>query len=130
MTEKPKRSNVPPQRNLNFFRQLIEQLRLSWALFTDSRVPVLTKLIPLVAIAYVISPIDLIPDVIPVLGQLDDLGVLMTALTMFNNMAPADVVAEHMTRFREGNPYKVKRGDDGITIDVKPRQDSQTDDNL
>jgi uncharacterized membrane protein YkvA (DUF1232 family) len=127
MTEKPKRDNVPPQRNLNFFRQFIEQLRLSWALFTDSRVPVMTKLIPLIAIAYVISPIDLVPDLIPVLGQLDDLGILMTSLTMFNNMAPADVVAEHMTRFREGNPYKVKRSDEGVTIDVKPRQRTPED---
>lgn len=129
MTEKPKRENVPPQRNLNFFRQFIEQLRLAWALFTDSRVPLMTKLIPLIAIAYVISPIDLVPDVFPVLGQLDDLGVLMTALTMFNNMAPADVVAEYLTHFREGNPFKVKRGNEGVVIDVKPRQDTRTDDN-
>jgi len=127
MTEKPKRDNMPPQRNLNFFRQFIEQLRLAWALFTDSRVPVMTKLIPLIAIAYVISPIDLVPDLVPVLGQLDDLGILMTALTMFNNMAPADVVTEYITRFREGNPYKVKRSDDGITIDVKPRQGTPED---
>ncbi|MCC7449080.1 MAG: DUF1232 domain-containing protein [Anaerolineae bacterium] len=87
----------------------------------------MTKLIPLIAVAYVISPIDLVPDLVPVLGQLDDLGILMTALTMFNNIAPADVVVEYVTRFREGTPYKVKRSDDGITIDVKPRQRTPED---
>ncbi len=43
-----------------------------------------------------ISPIDFIPDVIPVLGQLDDLAVLMGAISLFNNLAPADIVQEHM----------------------------------
>lgn len=36
-------------------------------------------------------------------------------------------VTEYITRFREGNPYKVKRSDDGITIDVKPRQGTPED---
>src|SRR5947209_2066866 len=123
MAEKAKNSNVPPQsRNIGFFQQLIEQFRLSWALLLDNRVPVVLKLIPIGAMAYVVSPLDLIPDIFPVLGQLDDIGVLMTALTMFNNMAPADVVAEHIDRLRNGTPYKVSRDDDGVVIDVKPKR--------
>jgi len=103
---------------------------LGWALLMDNRVPLMTKLIPLVAVAYVISPIDLAPDLIPVLGQLDDLGVLMAALTAFNNMAPAAVVEEHLARLRAGSPFKVKRGGDGMVIDVKPRQDPKSDDTV
>ena len=125
MAEKQKNSNVPPQRGIGFFRQLIEQVRLSWALLLDNRVPLVTKIIPLAAIAYVISPIDLIPDIFPILGQLDDLGVLMTALTTFNNIAPADIVDEHLARIRTGNVYKINRDKEGTVIDVKPKQTSE-----
>ena len=126
MAEKAKNTDVPP-RNINFFQQLVQQFRLSWALLLDSRVPLVLKIIPLGAVAYVLSPIDLIPDLLPLLGQLDELGVLMTALTMFNSMAPADVAAEHIERIRTGNPYKVTRDKDGVVIDVKPKrgQDNQ-----
>jgi uncharacterized membrane protein YkvA (DUF1232 family) len=123
MSEKAKRSEVPPARSPGFFRQLIEQFRLSWALLLDNRVPVVLKIIPLGAVAYVISPIDLIPDIFPILGQLDDLGVLMTALTMFNSLSPADVVEEHVARLRAGNPYTVGHDKDGPVIDVKLKRD-------
>jgi uncharacterized membrane protein YkvA (DUF1232 family) len=118
MGEKIKNSDKP-QRSIGFFRSLWEQIRLSWALLLDNRVPLKLKVIPLTAIAYVLSPIDLIPDVIPVLGQLDDLGVLMTALTTFNNLAPADVAAEHMERLHTKKKYRVRRSANGTVIDVE-----------
>jgi uncharacterized membrane protein YkvA (DUF1232 family) len=101
MEEKPKRSNTTPARGIGFFRSLLEQLRLGWALLTDSRVPLALKVIPIVAVAYLVSPIDLVPDIFPVLGQLDDLGILMAALSMFNSLAPGDVVSEHIARLRK-----------------------------
>lgn len=122
MTEKSKNSNVPPQRGIGFFRQLIEQVRLSWALLLDNRVPLVLKLIPLAAIAYVVSPIDLIPDIFVGIGQLDDLGILMAALTTFNSIAPGYVVDEHLARIRAGNMYSIKRDKEGTVIDVKPKR--------
>ena len=122
MAEKNKNQSVPPARGIGFFQQLIEQFRLCWALLLDNRVPMMLKLIPIAAAAYVISPIDLIPDFFVGLGQLDDLGILMTAITAFNNMAPGDVVAEHITRLRTGNPYRISRDKEGTVIDVKPHQ--------
>jgi uncharacterized membrane protein YkvA (DUF1232 family) len=118
MGEKIKNSDKP-QRNIGFFRSLWQQIRLSWALLLDNRVPLALKVIPLTAIAYVLSPIDLVPDVIPVLGQLDDLGVLMAALTTFNNMAPADVTAEHLARLQAKKKYRVRRAANGTVIDVE-----------
>jgi uncharacterized membrane protein YkvA (DUF1232 family) len=47
------------------------------------------KVLLLLAVAYVISPIDAIPDVIPVIGWLDDIGVLGLAATMLLNDARA-----------------------------------------
>ncbi|MEP7288944.1 MAG: DUF1232 domain-containing protein [Chloroflexota bacterium] len=120
MTEKPKRSEVPPpQRGIGFFRQLLEQVRLSFALVTDNRVPLVLKVIPFLAVAYVISPIDLIPDIFPILGQLDDLGVVMVGISVFTQLAPAEIVAGHLARLRSGAPYKVKRDGDGPIIDVQ-----------
>lgn len=117
MSEDPKRK-VPP-RDVGFFRQLIEQVRLSYALFMDSRVPALLKIIPIGMLAYVISPIDLAPDVLPFIGQIDDIGLFLTAVTMFNNLAPAEVVEEHIKRLRTTSKIRFgQRGDEKI-IDVK-----------
>lgn len=108
MQEKRKNTSISP-RDLGFLQQIWLQLRLSWALLMDRRVPMALKTIPLLTFVYVISPIDLIPDVIPILGQLDDLGILMTALTTFNRLAPPDIVEEHMLRLRQS---KVVRPED------------------
>ena len=118
MSEKAKNSDQP-QRSIGFLRSLWQQIRLSWALLLDNRVPLKLKVIPLTAIAYTLSPIDLVPDVIPVLGQLDDLGVLMAALTTFNNLAPADVAAEHMERLQTKRKYRIRRNADSTVIDVE-----------
>ena len=66
----------------------------------DNRVSVWLKLIPLVGLAYLISPISLILNLIPVLGQLDDIVVICVAILLFNQLAPADVVADHLVRLR------------------------------
>lgn len=117
------RNEAPSQRGPGFFGQLIEQVRLSWALLLDSRVPWVLKLIPLGAVAYVISPIDVIPDIIPILGQLDDIGIIMTALRVFNSVAPADIVAEHTYRLRGGDVHQISRDSNGRVIDVEARRD-------
>jgi uncharacterized membrane protein YkvA (DUF1232 family) len=99
------------------FRQFLYQIRLSWALLMDNRVPLPLKVIPIAAIAYVISPIDLIPDIVPILGQLDDIGVLMLALATFNSMAPADVVEEHKERI---NFYGREKKSTRIDVNAEP----------
>ena len=121
MQTKKKRQS-PPQPPIGFIRQLLEQVRLGWALMRDDRVPILYKLIPIAAIAYVLSPIDFIPDVVPILGQLDDVGIFLTALSLFNSLAPADVVAEHIERMRN-KTYSLSPDRERITIDM-PTPDS------
>lgn len=135
MADKRKNDDpVVPQRGPGFFRQLLEQARLSWALFRDERVPIVAKIIPVAALVYVISPLDVIPDVIPVLGQLDDLGIVLMALNVFNSLAPADVVEEHLIAIRTGRAPQVPQGTKPggkkeTVIDVQSRPVSeQTDD--
>ncbi len=54
-----------------------------WPLLRDPRIPFWAKAaIPAVAAAYVISPVDLIPDFLVGVGQLDDIGVMLLAVTV------------------------------------------------
>jgi uncharacterized membrane protein YkvA (DUF1232 family) len=87
------------------FDKIILQARLTWRLLFDSRVPITTKIIPIAAILYVLSPFDLIPDVFLVLGQLDDIGILLLSMRVFIQNAPADIVAEHRAAI-SGNKVK------------------------
>ncbi|MBI5930001.1 MAG: DUF1232 domain-containing protein [Chloroflexi bacterium] len=74
---------------------MLENLRLAWRLFWDREVGLPNKLIPLLAVLYVLSPIDIIPDLIPVLGVTDDVGVFILALDFFIRSAPDGIVRYH-----------------------------------
>jgi uncharacterized membrane protein YkvA (DUF1232 family) len=71
-------------------------LRLAWRLFRDERVSIASKLPLPLAILYVLSPVDLAPDLIPLLGQMDDVTILFFAVAMFLKLAPPEVIREHL----------------------------------
>ncbi|MBA2264264.1 MAG: DUF1232 domain-containing protein [Chloroflexi bacterium] len=76
--------------------------RMVWGIMRDPRTPIGLKGLLAAALAYVVLPVDLIPDVIPILGQADDLTVLLLVLDLFIQNAPAEVKAEHAARARDG----------------------------
>jgi uncharacterized membrane protein YkvA (DUF1232 family) len=82
--------------------QLPTYARLVWGLARDARTPVGLKLLLGGALTYVVTPVDLIPDVVPILGHADDLTVLLLVLDLFINNAPAAVREEHLARARNG----------------------------
>ena len=82
--------------------QLPTYARLGWGLARDARTPVGLKLLLGAALTYVVTPVDLIPDVVPILGHADDLTVLLLVLDLFISNAPAAVREEHMARARTG----------------------------
>jgi uncharacterized membrane protein YkvA (DUF1232 family) len=86
---------------VDLIRRLPTYIRLVWALLRDSRVPAGQKLILAGIGAYLVFPIDLIPDFVPVLGQLDDLAVVLLGLDLFIRSAPADVVDEHLAKIAQ-----------------------------
>jgi uncharacterized membrane protein YkvA (DUF1232 family) len=51
-----------------------------WRFLTDREAPLWPRLVALLTLAYVVFPIDAIPDVVPILGWLDDLGLVTVAL--------------------------------------------------
>src|SRR6516164_3648794 len=61
----------------------------------DPRVPWYAKALGALIVAYALSPIDLIPDFIPVVGYLDDLVLVPLGLMLMVRLIPADVLAEH-----------------------------------
>jgi uncharacterized membrane protein YkvA (DUF1232 family) len=76
-------------------KQLPHYARLVFGLLTDARVSVLDKALVGAAVAYVLSPINLIPDFIPVIGELDDLFVLVLATQHLVANADPEIVLEH-----------------------------------
>jgi len=80
---------------LGTIKQIPAYLRLMGGLLTDPRVAVLDKLLLGVAIAYVVSPIDLIPDFIPFIGQVDDVFIVVLALRRLISNAGMGVIRDH-----------------------------------
>ena len=72
--------------------------RLATNMLRDERVSPEARVALVAGAAYVISPIDLIPGFIPVLGQLDDLLVALLGLQFALRQSPPDVRAEHLER--------------------------------
>ena len=69
-------------------------LKLVWRLLRDRRVPLFTKIIPVIAFLYLAWPTDIIKDFIPILGHLDDLIIVSLLLLLFIAASPGQVVAD------------------------------------
>jgi len=80
---------------LRMARMLLKSGPLLLRLVRDPRVPALPKLALGAAALYAFSPLDFIPDVVPLLGQLDDMAVLALGLRFFFQNVPAWLKAEH-----------------------------------
>jgi len=82
----------------SFVHQLkVEIATLSLALH-HPRTPWYAKVIALAVVAYAVSPIDLIPDFIPVLGYLDDALVLPLGLWLTRRLIPTEILSECRTQ--------------------------------
>jgi uncharacterized membrane protein YkvA (DUF1232 family) len=80
---------------LQLARDLPKFVRLLWGLYRDPRVSVFDKGLVVATIAYIVMPLDLIPDFLPLLGQIDDIYLLALALDRLLNNAGVDVLLEH-----------------------------------
>ncbi len=64
-------------------------IRVIWQVFRSNQVPLCARIIAGCSIAYLVSPIQLIPNFIPVIGQMDDLLVLYVGIKLIRRLAPA-----------------------------------------
>jgi uncharacterized membrane protein YkvA (DUF1232 family) len=103
-------------------RTLVWRVRLTLRLLREPGVPLLAKAVPILAALYVFLPLDFVPDFLPVLGQLDDLGVIVIALEGFLKLCPAGAVEFHGTALTQGRKF-CPMPPDGEIIDAEFRHD-------
>ncbi|MEQ1519578.1 MAG: YkvA family protein [Usitatibacteraceae bacterium] len=114
------------------FTRFRKEVVLLWNVLTHGDTPTATKLLALLAVVYVISPIDLIPDFIPIIGWLDDIGVVALLLKLAYKFLPAALfeslrakVYGHKTKTAANpavapNAASARQKRVPITIDVTP----------
>ena len=99
-----------------FLFRLISSIRLVWKLLTDSRVPFWIRIALPLALIYVISPIDILPDFIPVMGRVDDIIAIVVGIMILLKLAPKKVVTQY-------------KKDDKTIIDGEYREEDQENQN-
>lgn len=84
-------------------KQLKQQTLTVYYAARDPRTPLHTRALALLVTAYALSPIDLIPDFIPVLGYLDDLILIPLGLALVVRLTPPDVLEAARARAKEAS---------------------------
>jgi uncharacterized membrane protein YkvA (DUF1232 family) len=78
----------------NDIKKILTEFIAFWFAFMDRRVRWYTKIIILIPLGYIISPLDLIPDSILFVGQLDDLLVIRISYVVLKKMIAAEVLED------------------------------------
>lgn len=86
-------------------RTLLANVRLAVRLIREPRVALFAKSVPILAVVYVLSPVDFVPDVLPLVGELDDVAILLVALNVFLRLCPGDSVGFHRAAIDGGRRY-------------------------
>ena len=76
--------------------EMAKILKLIFRLMIDRRIPLGLKLILPVALIYLISPLDIVPDILPVLGRIDDILVIFISIAIFLGLSPRKILIEHL----------------------------------
>lgn len=84
--------------------------------YRDPRTPWYAKGFALLVVAYAVSPLDLIPDPIPILGYLDDIILLPLGIWVAVRLIPRDVLAECRARSRAGETVNILLGRWGVAL--------------
>jgi uncharacterized membrane protein YkvA (DUF1232 family) len=110
--------------SLSLVGGVLKQARLAWRLLRDSRVSGWAKLVPVAGILYLLSPIDILPEaILPLVGEVDDIVLLLMAIKLFVDLSPPGVVREHLRDLR--NAPEGTRSGQPPTIEVPYRVHNQ-----
>ncbi|MFH1368004.1 MAG: YkvA family protein [Elusimicrobiota bacterium] len=82
-------------------RNLKSDVFLLYHAFRDKRTPWYARLIAVLVVLYAVSPVDLIPDFIPVIGHLDDIIIIPLGIYMAFRLIPPEVLKDHRARSEE-----------------------------
>ena len=75
-------------------KRLKNEVQAVYYVFISHKVGIVPKIVIIIALAYILSPIDLVPDFIPVLGYLDDLILVPLGIVLLIKIIPRDVLEE------------------------------------
>ena len=98
---------------------------LFFKLLLDRRIPLKYKLLPALGVAYVILPFDIIPDMFPVFGVIDDILILTASVILFMIFGP---IQKLTTSFKDTNIHQ-KQSDSENIVEGKYRIIEQNDAN-
>ncbi len=105
---------------MDTFIKLFNNLRLTIKLMSDARVPGMLKLIPILGLVYVISPIDILPEaILGPIGAIDDIGVIILAVETFIRMVPQDIVAAYRDSVSGDSTHSKAKGDGVVDAEWK-----------
>jgi len=90
-------------------RRLRTELHAIYLAYQDLAVPWFPRVLAIIVVAYAVSPIDLIPDAIPILGYLDDLILIPTGIRLVLRLMPLNVMV-HCCEEAEEAPLQVPGG--------------------
>ena len=85
-------------------RALGQEVHALYLAYRDPRVPLHARLFAACVVGYALSPVDLIPDPIPILGYLDDLVLVPIGVALAIRLIPNEVLAECRERARSADP--------------------------
>lgn len=102
MDKRPSGSIIPSQGGV--LQNFTLRAKLILRLMADGRVSLLLKLLPVGALAYLISPLDFIPATLaPIIGTADDIAIVWLGMYLFLEMCPPGVVREHLKNLLSNN---------------------------
>ncbi|MFN0116807.1 MAG: YkvA family protein [Elusimicrobiota bacterium] len=91
--------------NLTTWKEKAKKLKddavVLYLIFRDKRTPLYIRILAVAILVYAISPFDLIPDFIPVVGYLDDLIIIPLGIMLVMKLTPPDLLAEHRAKAPE-----------------------------
>ena len=97
-------------------RAIRRDVHALWLAGRDPRVPWYAKAFALLIAAYALSPIDLIPDFVPILGYLDEVILLPPAILLAVKLVPPELMAEHRAAAARAEARPVSRTGAAIIV--------------
>ncbi|HIC94894.1 MAG TPA: DUF1232 domain-containing protein [Anaerolineae bacterium] len=102
--------------------EIVKNAKLVWRLMLDPRIPTWLKAIPPATLLYLLFPIDILPDPILGLGQLDDIAVILLGVKLFIELCPQEIVRQHLRQMSSiPGSYRVVDEEPPASIEVPYR---------
>jgi uncharacterized membrane protein YkvA (DUF1232 family) len=103
---------------MSLLTKLFSRLQIALKLIKDPRVPPLMKIVPFLPLIYLVFPMDFIPDLIPGLGQLDDIGMIILGIEAFMKLVPQTILSE----YEKGDGSKPQAANSNTVVDAEWRE--------